>query len=69
MEEIVEARKATIAEITGPIREALLSSGSPGLRYRAKLDGLAVELINTDSTGRVSVDLRLCTTWTTERHE
>ncbi len=43
--EIVEARKATIAEITGPIREALLASGKPGLRYRAELDGLAVELI------------------------
>ncbi len=43
--EIVEARKATIAEITGPIREVLLATGSPGLRYRAELDGLAVELI------------------------
>ena len=45
--EIVEARKATIAEITGPIREALLASGSPGLRYRAELDGLAIELIGS----------------------
>jgi 8-oxo-dGTP pyrophosphatase MutT (NUDIX family) len=43
--EIVEARKATIAEITGPIREALLASGKPGLRYRAELDGLAIELL------------------------
>lgn len=43
--EIVEARKATIAEITGPIREALLATGSPGLRYRAELDGLAVEFV------------------------
>ena len=44
--EIVEARKATIAEITGPIREALITTGSPGLRYRAELDGLAIELLN-----------------------
>ena len=44
--EIVEARKATIAEITGPIREALIATGSPGLRYRAELDGLAIELLN-----------------------
>lgn len=43
--EIVEARKATISEITGPIREALLATGKPGLRYRAELDGLAMELI------------------------
>ena len=43
--EIVEARKVTIAEITGPIREALIATGSPGLRYRAELDGLAVKLI------------------------
>jgi 8-oxo-dGTP diphosphatase len=54
--EIVEARTATISEITGPIREALLASGSPGLRYRAELDGLAMELINTDPTGLVPVD-------------
>ena len=44
--EIVEARKATIAEISGPIREALIATGSPGLRYRAELDGLAIELLN-----------------------
>lgn len=43
--EIVEARKATIAEIIGPIREALIATGSPGLRYRAELDGLAMEMI------------------------
>ena len=45
--EIFEARNATIAEITGPIREALIVSGSPGLRYRAELDGLAVEMIGS----------------------
>lgn len=43
--EIVEARKATITEITGPIRETLLATGSPGLRYRAELDGLSIELL------------------------
>lgn len=43
--EIVEARKATITEITGPIRKALLATGSPGLRYRAELDGLAITLL------------------------
>ena len=48
--EIVEARKATVAEITGPIREALIASGSPGLRYRAELDGLAIELIESNFT-------------------
>lgn len=48
--EIVEARKATTAEITGPIREALLASGKPGLRYRAELDGLAIELIQQGSS-------------------
>ena len=48
--EIVEARKATVAEITGPIREALLASGSPGLRYRAELDGLVIELMNHEGT-------------------
>ena len=38
-------RKIRVSEITGPIREALLACGSPGLRYRAELDGLAIELI------------------------
>jgi ADP-ribose pyrophosphatase YjhB (NUDIX family) len=35
--EIVEARFATRDEILGSIREALLASGSTGLRYRAAL--------------------------------
>lgn len=48
--EIVEARKATIIEITGSIREALLASDKPGLRYRAELDGLATELIEKGSS-------------------
>ncbi len=46
--EIVEARKATAAEITGPIREVLIATGSPGLRYRAELDGLAIELMTNE---------------------
>jgi 8-oxo-dGTP pyrophosphatase MutT (NUDIX family) len=43
--EIVEARWATTQEICGPIREALLATGSPGLCYRAELDCLAVRLL------------------------
>ncbi len=35
--EIAEARYASVSEINGSIREALLSSGSTGLRYRADL--------------------------------
>lgn len=46
--EIVEARKATITEITGPIREVLIASGLPGLRYRAELDELAIELMTNE---------------------
>ncbi|MBC7816735.1 MAG: NUDIX hydrolase [Planctomycetaceae bacterium] len=46
--EIVEARKAAISEITGPIREVLIATGSPGLRYRAELDGLAIELMTNE---------------------
>jgi ADP-ribose pyrophosphatase YjhB (NUDIX family) len=44
-QEIVEARWATFDEIRGPIQQALLDSGSPGLRYRAELDGLAIGLL------------------------
>lgn len=36
--EIVEARFATLDELTGSIRSALLASGSTGLRYRAELN-------------------------------
>lgn len=35
--EIVEARYATVAELEGSIRDALLASGSTGLKYRAEL--------------------------------
>jgi 8-oxo-dGTP pyrophosphatase MutT (NUDIX family) len=41
--EIVEARLATVAELRGSIRDALLRSGSTGLRYRAELTDLVVE--------------------------
>jgi 8-oxo-dGTP pyrophosphatase MutT (NUDIX family) len=40
--EIVEARFATVAEITGPMREAMLASGSTGLRYRAELQDVVI---------------------------
>jgi ADP-ribose pyrophosphatase YjhB (NUDIX family) len=43
--EIVEAKWATRGEMLGPIREALLASGSPGLCYRADLDALAIQLL------------------------
>jgi 8-oxo-dGTP pyrophosphatase MutT (NUDIX family) len=40
--EIVEARFATIDELGGDIRAALLESGSTGLRYRAELNDAVV---------------------------
>jgi 8-oxo-dGTP pyrophosphatase MutT (NUDIX family) len=36
--EIAEARLATVAELMGGIRDALLASGSTGLRYRSDLN-------------------------------
>ncbi len=41
--EIVEARYATVDEIRGSIRKALLDSGSTGLRYRAELCDIVLE--------------------------
>src|SRR4029079_846098 len=41
--EIVEARYATIEEINGSIRTALLESGSTGLRYRAELCDIVLD--------------------------
>jgi len=35
--EIVEARYVTVSELEGGVRDALLASGSTGLRYRAEL--------------------------------
>ncbi|HKQ04935.1 MAG TPA: NUDIX hydrolase [Blastocatellia bacterium] len=40
--EIVEARFATVAEVLGPMREAMLASGSTGLRYRARLQDVVM---------------------------
>ncbi|HLG13526.1 MAG TPA: NUDIX hydrolase [Blastocatellia bacterium] len=44
--EIVEARLATIRELSSDIRDALIGSGSTGLRYRAELSDMVIhELI------------------------
>jgi ADP-ribose pyrophosphatase YjhB (NUDIX family) len=40
--EIVEARLVTPGEITGRIRDALLRSGSTGLRYRSELNDIVM---------------------------
>lgn len=40
--EISEARFATVDELTGDIRAALLRSGSTGLRYRPELNDAAM---------------------------
>jgi len=53
--EIAEARWATIAELNGVIKEALLASGSTGLRYRAQLNDLMMELLVKN--GRLKQDL------------
>lgn len=41
--EIVEARFATVEEMKGEIRDALLGSGSTGLRYRSELSDWMIE--------------------------
>ncbi|HET8678040.1 MAG TPA: NUDIX hydrolase [Blastocatellia bacterium] len=43
--EIVEARFATLDELNGPINEALIASGSTGLRYRAELGDIVTEML------------------------
>ena len=45
--EIAEARLATAAEILGPMREAMLASGSTGLRYRARLQDVVMAKLMT----------------------
>jgi len=40
--EIAEARFATVAELMGGIKDALLASGSTGLRYRSDLNDVAM---------------------------
>jgi 8-oxo-dGTP pyrophosphatase MutT (NUDIX family) len=42
--EIVEARFAQVEELSGPIREALVASGSTGLRYRAELGDIVIRI-------------------------
>ena len=49
--EIAEARFATIAEMLGPMREAMLASGSTGLRYRARLQDVVIARLV--ATGRL----------------
>jgi NADH pyrophosphatase NudC (nudix superfamily) len=44
-EEIVEARFVTRDELLGSIRQALLDSGSTGLRYRAMLADAVMEIL------------------------
>ena len=44
--EIVEARFASIEELRGSIRQALLDSGSTGLRYRAELGDLVLDALD-----------------------
>jgi 8-oxo-dGTP pyrophosphatase MutT (NUDIX family) len=41
--EIVEARYASVEELRGSIRDALLASGSTGLRYRAELGDMVLD--------------------------
>jgi len=43
--EIVEARFATVDELMGGVRDALLASGSTGLRYRAELNDTVMGLL------------------------
>ena len=43
--EIDEARFATVDELSGSIRAALLASGSTGLRYRAELGDMVLDLL------------------------
>ena len=50
--EIVEARLVTAREIMGDIRDALLASGSTGLRYRSELnDAVMRRLIDSGRLG------------------
>ncbi len=46
--EISAARWATLEELRGPIRQALLNSGMGGLRYRARLTDATLDLLATD---------------------
>ncbi len=48
--EISAARWATLEELSGPIRAAMLASGSGGLAYRAALQELATPLLLRDAS-------------------
>ncbi len=48
--EISAARWATLAELAGPVREAMLRTGSGGLVYRARLQEIVAPLLSM-STG------------------
>ena len=43
--EIIEARFATITELMGVIRDALVRSGSTGLKYRAELNDIVIAIL------------------------
>jgi ADP-ribose pyrophosphatase YjhB (NUDIX family) len=43
--EIAEARFATIDELMGSVRDALLASGSSGLKYRAELNDIVIAML------------------------
>src|SRR6185295_6392971 len=43
--EIIEARFATIDELMGGVRDALLASGSTGLKYRAELNDIVIAML------------------------
>lgn len=43
--EITEARFATIDELMGSVRDALLRSGSTGLKYRAELNDIVIAML------------------------
>jgi 8-oxo-dGTP pyrophosphatase MutT (NUDIX family) len=54
--EIVEARYATADELMGSVRDALIASGSTGLRYRAELNDEVLRLLAARGRIKVSVD-------------
>jgi 8-oxo-dGTP pyrophosphatase MutT (NUDIX family) len=43
--EIIDARFATVDELMGSLRDALLRSGSTGLRYRAELNDIVMAML------------------------
>jgi len=46
--EIVEARFASVEELQGPVKSALLRSGSTGLKYRSDLNDLVLTRLGRD---------------------